>query len=431
MEFIKKTAKSNDMLRVLGIRSFFFMMISELISQFAFSVQHFALIFVVYESTRSSTAVSGIILSFTIPALLFSIVSGVYVDRWNKKKVLFFTNLIRGFLILPFLIPDLHISFIYLLTFLIAVATQFFIPAHASVIPSLVPRKLLLSANAVFSFGIYGTTLLGYIFSGPIVLLVGKQNTFLLLAVFFYLSSIFVLFINLPEKKKRILGQLLSFPAKASLTNEAREIFSFIRRARKVFHALLMMTIAQSVIYMFAVLAPGYMTRILNAQIESLSLVLIGPAALGMGISAFMLGSFGKHFNPRWLSGIGFLLGGAVFILFPFGNKVISLSIIKSINSILPYFLTISMYQIAIVMAFIVGFAISFVFIPSNTTLQTETNESMRGRVYGLLNAVIGAVSFLPIIMAGGLADLLGIPRVVVGFGIIMIILGIFFWVFE
>jgi len=431
MELLKKTARTNDMLHVLRIHSFFFMMISEFFSQFAFSMQHFVLIFVIYETTKSSTAVSGIVLSFTIPALLFSLISGVYVDRWNKKKVLFYTNLIRGFLILPFLIPNLHVSAIYLLTFLIAVATQFFLPAHAAVIPSLVPRKYLFAANAVFSFGIYGTTLLGYILSGPIVLLIGKANAFALLAALFYISSFFVIFITLPKKKKIIVDRLNLFPAKVSLVGEAREIFTFIRKARKVFHALMMLTIAQSVIFMFAVLAPGYMTKILNTQIESLSLILIAPAAVGMGLSSIILGSVGKRFKHKWLSGTGFLLGGAVFILFPFGNRVISHELIQTINSFLPHFLTITMFHIVVVMAFIIGFAISFVFIPSNTTIQIETNEAMRGRVYGLVNAIIGAVSFLPVIMAGGLADLFGIPRVVIGFGIIMIALGIFFWLFE
>lgn len=419
------------MLRVLGIRSFFFMMASEFFSQFAFSMQHFVLIFIVYETTKSSTAVSGIVLSFTIPALLFSLISGVYVDRWNKKKVLFYTNLIRGFLILPFLIPNLHISAIYLLTFLIAVATQFFLPAHASIIPSLVPRKYLLAANAIFSFGIYGTTLLGYILSGPIVLLIGKANAFILLAVLFFISSFFVMFIKLSKKNKGIVDRFNTFPIKVSLAEEAREIFRFIRKARKVFHALMMVTVAQSVIFMFAVLAPGYMTKILNTQIESLSLILIAPAAVGMGLSSILLGSVGKHFKYKWLSGVGFLLAGAVFILFPFGNRVVSNELIQTINNFLPHILTITLFHIVIVMAFVIGFAISFVFIPSNTTIQIETNEAMRGRVYGLVNAIIGAVSFLPVIMAGGLADLFGIPRVVIGFGIIMIGLGIFFWIFE
>ena len=53
------------------------------------------------------------------------------------------------------------------------------------------------------------------------------------------------------------------------------------------------------------------------------------------------------------------------------------------------------------------------------------------GRIYGFLNALIGAVSFLPVIFAGGLADLLGTVTVIIGFGIMLFMLGIFFWTFD
>src|SRR3989338_4204305 len=125
----------NDILRVLRIKPFFLMMASEFFSQFAFNMQNFVLIYIVFGATHSNTAVSGIILSFTIPAVLLSIFSGVFVDRWDKKKVIFYTHLARGILILFLLMPNLPIGYIYVLTFLIAVATQFFIPAEAAIIP--------------------------------------------------------------------------------------------------------------------------------------------------------------------------------------------------------------------------------------------------------------------------------------------------------
>src|SRR3989344_9292190 len=103
----------SDIFRVLRIKPFLLMMASEFFSQFAFNMMNFVLIFITYGATHSNTAVSGIILSFTIPAVLFSIFSGVFVDRWNKKKVIFYTHIIRGFLILPFLIPKLPIAFTY------------------------------------------------------------------------------------------------------------------------------------------------------------------------------------------------------------------------------------------------------------------------------------------------------------------------------
>jgi MFS family permease len=173
-------------------------------------------------------------------------------------------------------------------------------------------------------------------------------------------------------------------------------------------HALLMLTIAQAVIFMFAVLAPGYVTTILQAPLESLSLILIAPAGLGLGLGAFLLGSIGEKFKSKWLSEIGFLVVGIVFILLPLVSRVASQD---------------NVLHIVAVFAFIIGFAISLVFIPSNATIQIETNEEMRGRMYGLLSSLIGAVSFLPVVLAGGLADLFGVGFVITGVGILLVFL--------
>lgn len=428
MENIKKAIKQNDMVSVFKVRPFSLLMISEFFSQLAFNMQHFVLIFVIYELTRSNTAVSGIILSFTIPAILFSIVSGIYVDRWNKKKVLFFTNLIRGLLLIPFFFSGLHLSLIYALTFFVAVATQFFLPAESSIIPTLVRKDLLLSANSVFSFGIYATTLLGYVFSGLVFILLGRTNTFIFLSALFFLSAIFIPFIKIPKKPKQkifISGKL------PSLTAEAGEIFSFIRKTKKVMHALLMLTIAQAVIFMFAVLVPGYAATVLKIRLESLSWILVAPAGLGMALGALTLGSFGKNLSRKWLSSLGFVITGVTFILFSFVNIAIQSGFMTTLNKTLPHGLYVTPLYFVIVMAVVIGFAISLVFAPSNTTIQIETDESMRGRIYGFLNALIGAVSFLPVILAGGLADLLGTVTVLIGFGIMMVLLGIFFWIFD
>ncbi len=400
---------NNDILRVLRIRPFLFMMISEFFSQLAFNMQHFVLIFIIYNLTRSNTAVSGMILSFMIPAVLLSVVTGVFVDRWNKKKVILYAHLIRATLLLPFLIPDLHLGLIYALTFLIAVVTQFFVPAESAIIPMLVPRKLIISANAVFAFSLYGSIIIGYVFSGPVLLLLGRTYTIVFLISLFLISTIAVTGIKLAYKKKEVIREL--FPSKSyfSIVREAREVFTFLRKVRKVMHALLMLTIAQAVIFMFAVLAPGYVTTILKAPLESLSVILIAPAGVGLGIGAFMLGSFGKKFKHKYLSAIGFMVVGIVFVLLPIASRV--------------NIFNIDLLHIIIFLAFIIGFAISLVFIPSNATIQIETSEAMRGRMYGLLSSLIGAVSFLPVVLAGGLADLLGVGAVITGVGVLMIIL--------
>ena len=428
MEVLKKRILDNDILRVLRIKPFFLMMCSEFLSQLAFNMQHFVLIFVIYGVTRSNTAVSGMILSFMIPAVLFSVVTGVYVDRWNKKKVLLYVHFIRAMLLLPFLIPSLHLGLIYTLTFLIAVATQFFVPAESAIIPQLIPKNLIISANAVFAFGIYGSTLIGYILSGPTLLLLGRTYTIAFLILLFFISAFFVAAIRLTSKKKESSDENLStLNNNFSVIKEAKEIFTFLRKVKKVMHALLMLTIAQAVIFMFAVLGPGYVTQILEAPLESLSWILIAPAGLGLGIGAFMLGSMGKKFKHKWLSAVGFMVVGIVFILLPLASKAASYTFVKSLNNFLPHLLDINILHIIVILTFIIGFSISLVFIPSNATIQIETSEAMRGRMYGLLSSLIGAVSFLPVVLAGGLADLLGVGVVISGVGVLMVTLSIFY----
>lgn len=431
MEFVKKTISRNDMFAVLQIRPFSFMMVSEFFSQFAFNMQHFVMIFVIFALTHSNTAVSGIILSFTIPAILFSLITGVFVDRWNKKKVLLSTHLIRGMLLVPFLIPNLHLGLIYTFTFLIAVVTQFFVPAESSIIPQLVPKKLIVPANAVFSFGIFGIMLIGYVLSGPVLLLFGKTYSIIFLMSLFFISALIVARIKITNRKEKTQDENLSSPSNFSVAREAKEIFIFIRRAGKVMRALFMITIAQAVIFMFAVLAPGYVTTILEVPLESLSLILIAPAGLGLGLGALMLGSVGRKFKNKRISAVGFMVVGIVFIFLPFASKVASRDFIHTLNFYLPHIVEITILHIIVALAFIVGFAISLVFIPSNATIQIETHEKMRGRMYGLLSSLVGAVSFLPVILAGGIADLFGVGVVIAGVGVLMAVLSIFLFILE
>ena len=385
------------------------MMLSQFFSNLAFNMQHFVLIFIIYGLTRSNAAVSGLILSFTIPAVLFSLISGVHVDRWDKRKILFSTNLIRGILILLFLVPSLHVGFMYTITFLIALATQFFIPAGSAVVPLLVPQRLIMSANSILYLGVYATMFLGYIFAGSFLLILGKTYTIIFLFLLFFASAFFIL----PIKSQYRYPNSKLKDSDTSFFRELHEILPFIKKTKKVVQALVVLTIAQAIIFMFAVLGPGYMATILNVAIESLSLILVAPAALGMAIGAILLGIIGKKFEFRWLSGVGFMLSGVIFVLFSQGEKI---------ASALP---------IIIILSILVGLAISLIFIPGHATIQTETSERLRGRIYGLLNALTGVVSFLPVVLAGGLADLFGVGSVVSGVGILMLIISVFFFIFA
>lgn len=425
MDILLRTISQNDIVRVLKIKPFFFLMLSEFFSQIAFNMQHFVIIFIIYELTRSNTAVSGVILSFIIPAVVFSFLAGVYVDRWNKKRVLLLTNLIRGVLILLFLLFRENIAVMYTLTFLIAITTQFFLPAEAPMIPLLVNKNLLIPANAVFAMGIFSTVFIGYIFSGPILLFFGRINTFLFLAFFFFISAFFIEFIKITPKKKNGENNLIENFGR-SITAEIKEVFLFIKKARKVTNALLIITFSQTIIFTLAVLGPGYVATILNTQVEDLSWIFLAPSAFGMVLGSVILGSIAKKIKTRSSINFGFFLSGIVLMLLPLGSRVASKSFVQTINSYLPHILIIDILHIIVVMAFLLGFANALIYVPANATIQTETEAELRGRIYGFLNAFVAAVSFLPVALAGGLADIFGIGRVLSGVGVLIIVVGIF-----
>jgi MFS family permease len=86
---------------VLGNRNFLFLWMAQLISQLAQQMINYALVVQVAKlSNASSTATAGIVICFTVPAILFSAIAGVFVDRTSKKRTLVVTNAARGLTVL-------------------------------------------------------------------------------------------------------------------------------------------------------------------------------------------------------------------------------------------------------------------------------------------------------------------------------------------
>src|SRR5487761_1611032 len=97
---------------------------SQILSQLAQQLLNFSLIIRVFNLAQgthfANFAVSILILSFGIPAVLFATLAGVYVDHLDKKRVLVISNFLRLGLILAFFLTQHDLIGIYLLTFAIA-----------------------------------------------------------------------------------------------------------------------------------------------------------------------------------------------------------------------------------------------------------------------------------------------------------------------
>jgi MFS family permease len=416
--------KDNLLLKALRIRPFLFLIVSEFFSQFSMNLFNFALLIVVFSVANSNTAVSGVVIAFTLPALFFGILAGVLVDRWNKKSVLIWTNLLRALIVLPLALFYKSLGLVYLATFGVAMVTQFFIPAETPIIPLLVRKELLLSANALFGMGIYASIFLAYALSGPILLMFGKTNIFIFLAASFFIAGIFASLIKI--NKSRVEPKKLEKNQVAlSLKDEIKVVFSLISKTKKLSHALFSLTVVQILIYVLAAIGPGYAQHVLRIRVESFPILFVTPAIIGLALGALIIGSF-MHKHPREsLTKFGLFLMGISILLLPYGSRVESRQIIHLINFYLPHILSINVVHIMVVLAFILGVATAFVFVPANTVLQEETSDESRGKVYGVLNSLIGVMSIVPVVVVGGLADLIGVKAVITGTGLVVILIAV------
>ena len=128
----------------------------------------YGLTVLVFDATGSSTVNSILILTFLTPAVLFSAVAGVYVDRIDRRKVLVVTNLLRAALFLRSRARrHEHRRSSYVLNVAISIDTMFFAPAELSMIPLVVPQSQLTAANGIFLLTLNAAFAIGFAVLGP------------------------------------------------------------------------------------------------------------------------------------------------------------------------------------------------------------------------------------------------------------------------
>jgi MFS family permease len=412
---------NNPLLRTLRNRSFFFLWIAEVFSQVAMNMMNFVLILVAFSLTSSNTAVSGIVLSFTIPAIFFGILAGVFVDRWDKKYVLFATNAIRAVLLVILAFAHTNLFGLYALTFVISIITQFFIPAETPMIPLLVKKEQLLTANALFSVALYGSVLVAYALSGPFLIYFGPRNAFFLLAALFLLGMVATIFIK-ASKPKKVLGPQLS---KAAIATELHETFKLVAKVKNLYHAFLLLALSQILILIIAVVGPGFAKQVLHISIDTFPLIFVTPAVIGMGVGTFILTNYFHHVSKQKCATAGLFLSSVAVFLLPLASRFISYPYVQSFNSVVPHLLQFNVLHFMIFLAFLLGIANALIFVPSKTIIQEETSDEMRGKIYGGLNTVVSLLSLLPVALVGSLADIIGVNVVLMLVAVGIAIIGV------
>ncbi len=196
------TGKHNSwpsMFSVFRNRSFTSLWVGQLISGMGSALTTLAASILVFRLTGSTFSVGLMLIATAGPTILVGLFAGVIVDRYNRKRILLISDLLRVLLIslIPFLIP-FNILWLYILVALTSSVTQFFDSAHASILPEVSTDEELSAANALMAISSVGSTTIGFAAAGIIVSRFNINWAFYLDALTFVISAGIILFTHVP-----------------------------------------------------------------------------------------------------------------------------------------------------------------------------------------------------------------------------------------
>ncbi|MGH2446927.1 MAG: MFS transporter [Candidatus Limnocylindria bacterium] len=415
-------------------RGFVYLWSAQTLSQLASNMVLAALMATILETTGSNTAVALLILTFLIPAVLFSTLGGVLVERSDAKLIMLAANLIRavGTIAFIFVAPSVGsaiVPLVFLINFVVASATAFFAPAELTAIPRIVERRHLMAANSIFVLTINATFAIGFGFFGPLVLnVLGPIAVYVLVAVMFGIAALAILPLPAVPPDHRVApAGAAAGRAMHELYDQLSEGIRFVRRHRVIAWSLTYLGIASSLIGVLGAIGPGFAVDILGLESTDFFFIM-GPAGLGAVVGILFLNSYGKGVPKRLFIDVGLIAMGTTLVALAlvkpvsvfFGPAVQPIE--DAIPSIAPI---ISLLAVVVVIAIFAGVEYAFVAIPSQTALQEELPSDVRGRIFGILNTLLSLASFLPVIAAPAVADILNIFFPGSGIPIVMGILGL------
>jgi len=361
----------------------------QLVSQLGDWFNHVAVLTLLLELTGSGEVIGWALILRMLPALVVAPIAGVFIDRHDPRKIMIISDVLRGLLVPAFLLVNdvAHVPWVYALVFAQVALSSFFEPARQAMVPSLVSKEELLSANALMSVTWSIMLALGSAVGGLVIGTLGLGAAFVVDAATFFLSAAFLARIVGPVIERRRQGSVLS-RGFVELTDGLRYLVGD--------RSLLSLVLVKA-----GVGLGGGMVLLLSVFGERVFPLGASPA-VGMGLLFFARG-IGTAIGPfvgraisgyhepamRGLIGFGFLQGAVFYVLF---------SRADSLWLALPLLLLAH-----------VGTSINWVF--STVLLQLKVEEGLRGRVFSAEMALFTLIFSVATWVTGAAIDAGHDPR--------------------
>lgn len=382
--------------------------LAQAVSQTAQNALWYGILVLVQHKSGSNTHLSVAIMTLIVPSVLFGVVAGVYVDRWDKRLVLIGSNALRGVMVLGYLVFGDYLALVYVVNFLFSSLGQFFSPAEAAMIPSVVHNRRLMEANSLFHLTFTASQLIGFVLLGPLAVnLAGSDALFIVCGALIVMCA--ALCWPLPsqpgEPAEGAESQRLS-----ELWQDIREVLGFIRTNPVVQWAIGVWTLGAILAIVVAMLAPGFAVSVLGIRAED-SVFVLAPAGVGMVVCTAILSRAGPRLDKYRLVNAGLAVVSlailALGLVGPIGHRLFG----APDGGQFSFTHIAGPIGVSMVVGLIAGVGFVCMIVPAQTIIQERAPAAVRGRVFSVQFMLSNVLSVLPLIFLGGLADVIGVDR--------------------
>ncbi|MEO8286606.1 MAG: MFS transporter [Chloroflexota bacterium] len=356
--------------------------------------------------------VSGVMIATTLPRLLFGILAGVFVDRWDRRLTMLASDLIRPALTLAMIPAFLtrNLWLMYFLAFAQSAVGTFFNPAKGALIPKLVPPEQLTAANALSQTSMTMAFVLGPVLAGGTFFVLGAGNewiAFVLDSASYLISAVAIWKLRLPKEATNPapemptegggfarVGKELVIGVKALAFNKVMATLSV------VFGITMLGVGALNVLWVSFLKSEYGITE--SGELGWRFAVIDTAFFAGMVIASVAVGNLLSNRKPKEFVVWGLVIAGLATI--PIGY--------------------LPSYWLVVAVMFVVGLAIAPINTGVMTLMQIVVPNNQLGRVGGGIGTISDTASLGSMGLAGLLGSVIGIPLVFLLSGVMCVLGG-------
>jgi MFS family permease len=295
-----------------------------------------------------------------LPVLLFAPFAGPWVDRWNLRRVLIVSDILRALLVLtipPIYAMTHHAAPVWSLVFVLFTCNVFFLPAKSAMTPELVAKEQLLSANTLLALaGIIGTVA-GFAMGGWVVDHWGWPIALTMDGITYGMSVVSLSLIRYRSRPR---------PAsEVTVGGYWQEIVEGLRVVRAS------PAVGLGLTALGAVWLGGGFVQVAGIQhIQKVASIpgaeriagLGGALGLGAALSTWWVNTRGRRLPRPLVLGVGMVLAGVWLVCLAVSRR----------------------YAVFAIASFLIGACVAPAFVLTETLVQEGTDLHQRGRVFSL-----------------------------------------------